>query len=418
MRVLIIHMRYSPDATGTGPLVTELAEDLASQGDDVRVITSAPHYGRTAVAKGYRSGWVQKRRERDVEVWRTWSFAPRPGSVLGRGLDYGVYLLLSTIAGIVGGKPDVILCVAPPITVALTGWLVSRVKRTPLVLNAQDIWPDGLVQMGRLRNRWGIRAFRWLERFSYKAAHALVVVSEGMRDNLVGKQVPSAKVSVIPNWVDPETVGPLPKEHSMAPDLGIEDRFVVLFAGNLGYAACLETIIGAASRLKENSRILFLLVGEGSAKADAERIAGEAGLSNVRFVTTQPKSHIGRVYATGDLCLVTLRDGMGRLSMPSKTYTIMAAGRPILAAVPEGSEVREVVDQARCGRSIPPENPDAMAGAVLDLEGDREQLKQWGRNAAAFVGSHYTRQTCTGAYARLLHATSGRTDIFHRRGDR
>jgi colanic acid biosynthesis glycosyl transferase WcaI len=402
MRVLILHMRYAPDATGTGPLVTDLAQDLAGKGHAVCVVTSAPHYGRTAIAEGYRGGWLNRRRESGVDVWRTWSPAPPPGSLVGRAVDYSVYFLLSTLAGWLSGKADVILCVAPPISVAVSGWLVSRLRRTPFIFNVQDIWPDGLIEMGRLRNRAAIAVFRWLERFSYRAADRVSVVSEGMGRALLERGVPGTKLAVIPNWVDLDSFPGVDRGQSLAAELGLADKFVVLFAGNLGYAACLETIVGAAERLADQPHIAFLLVGEGSARAEAERRVAEAHLSNVTFLTTQPKERLAQVYASADVGLVTLRKGMGRVSVPSKGYAIMAAGRPILAAVPSDSEICRLVEAAGCGLAIDPEDPPALASAILDLSAKPEELRRWGEHALRHVAANFDRPRLTQRYERLL----------------
>ncbi len=402
MRILILHMRYAPDATGTGPLVTDLAQDLAGEGHEVCVVTSIPHYGRARVADGYRRGWLDRQRESGVDVWRTWSPAPAPDSRVGRALDYLVYFFLSTVAGWMSGRADVILCVAPPITVAVSGWILSRMRHVPMVFNVQDIWPDGLIQMGRLRSRPVIALFRGLERFAYRAADRITVVSEGMWEALVGRGVPEAKIEVISNWVDLASFPKVPRSQSLAAEMGLEDKFVVLFAGNLGYAACLDSIVAAALLLSDQPRIAFLLVGEGSARGEAEHQASEAHLPNLTFVTTQPKARLAHVYASADIGLVTLRRGMGRLSVPSKAYAIMAARRPILAAVPEDSEIRRLVEQAQCGQSIEPEDPEALAEAIRKLAQAEGRLRDWGDHAAAFVASNFTRELGTRRYERLL----------------
>lgn len=407
MRILILHMRYSPDATGTGPLVTELAQDLAGMGHAVCVVTSVPHYGRARVADGYRRGWLDRRRESGVDVWRTWSPAPAPDSRAGRALDYLVYFLLSTAAGWMSGRADVVLCVAPPITVAVSGWIVGRLRRARLVFNVQDIWPDGLIQMGRLRSRLAIVLFRGLERFAYRAADRITVVSEGMREALVSRGVPEAKIEVISNWVDLASFPKVPRSSSLAAELGLAGKFVILFAGNMGYAACLESIVAAALLLTGEPEIAFLLVGEGSARSEAERQASELHLPNLTFVTTQPKARLAHVYASADVGLVTLRKGMGRLSVPSKAYAIMAARRPILAAVPEDSEIRRLVEQAHCGQSIQPEDPEALAEAIRKLARAGEQLRDWGDHAAAFVASNFTRELGARRYVRLLTDVAG-----------
>ena len=406
MRILILHMRYAPDATGTGPLVTELAEDLVHSGHKVLVVASVPHYGRQSIVPGYRKGLVSKSLESGVEIWRTWAFAPAEGNLLGRSLDYLFYLILSTLAGWFSGRHDVILCVSPPVTVTLSAWLIGRVRRIPVVFNAQDIWPDGLIAMGRLRNRFMIRLFRWVEDLAYRTALKIIVVSDGMKENLLGKGVLESKVAVIPNWVDPIAIHPLPASDSLRAGLGLMDHFIVLLAGNLGYASCLETVVEAATLLRDEPKIVFLLVGEGSAKSRAVEQAQRSEAANLHFLTTQDRARLSQVYATGDVSLVTLRSSMGKVSVPSKTYSIMASARPVLAAVPADSEIHGLIEEAKCGVWVEPENPEALAEAIRKMRADPDRLTVWGRNGLKQVSEKYTRAVCTQAYATQLKQLS------------
>ncbi|MFP3854637.1 MAG: glycosyltransferase family 4 protein, partial [Anaerolineales bacterium] len=277
MNILILHMRYAPDATGTGPLVTQLAEDLVAAGEQVSVITSVPHYGRSQVSKEYRQGLLSSKLESGVSVWRTAAFPWWGGSILGRAIDYGLYTMLAFLAGLRVLKPDVILAVAPPITVGPLAWIISKLRGAPIAYNAQDIWPDGLVRMGRLRNLAAIRMFHWLEAWIYRMVDQILVVSEGMKQNLEEKGVSKGKIKVIPNWVDLDAIKPIPKDNSFCREHDLEDRFVVLFAGNLGYAAGLEVLLNAANYCQQHEEILFLLVGAGSAKKQLEEQAINRG---------------------------------------------------------------------------------------------------------------------------------------------
>lgn len=402
MRVLIIHMRYWPDATGTGPLVSELAEDLAAQGDDVSAVTSIPHYGRSSIPSEFRGRIIHRSTRAGVALYRTFALASHVASPFGRAADYAAFTASSALTGIALGRQDVILCVAPPITVGFSGWLVGALVGAPMIFNAQDIWPDGLISMGRIRARPAIRVLRTIEHLVYRASRRITVVSEGMRGNLIGKGVAPDRVVVIPNWVDTNAIQPQTKHNAFREENGLSNRFVVLFAGNLGYAAGLETVVSAAELLRTDRRICFLLVGEGSAKSGLKRQAEELGLTNVVFLTTQPRDRLPEVLASADLSLVTLKKDMGTLSVPSKSYAIMASARPILAAVPADSEVVRLVTQADCGVIVPPEEPEALAAAIRSLAGDLELLEAYGRNGRYFVERHHSRADLTSRYHKLL----------------
>jgi colanic acid biosynthesis glycosyl transferase WcaI len=410
MRITIIHMRYLPDLTGTGPLVAELASDLARLGEEVTVITSFPHYGKKPSAET-SGGWKRGGWQDGVRVVRTLGFPYGSGSLVGRALDYGLYTLLSAAAGLAAPRPDVILAVAPPMTAALSGRLVGVLRRAPLVFNAQDIWPDGLVRMGVLRHRALIRLTQGVERLTYRCARRITVLSDGMRENLLQKGISGEKVAVIPNWVDLDAFPPRQEPSAFRGELGLKDAFVVLFSGNIGFAAGLESVIGAAALLRNEPRLVFLIVGEGSAKPEVMRLAAKLDLPNVRFVTSQPAERLSEVFAAADLSLVTLRSGMGALSVPSKALAIMASGRPVLAAVPDDSDVRRIVDEAQAGRCIAPDDPAALAEAIIALRRDREQLEWFGANGRQYAGGHFDRPEIVGRYHRLLREVAGKTGV-------
>ena len=402
MRITILHMRYRPDLTGTGPLVAELASDLASRGEEVTVITTFPHYGKRPASPEYGRGIFSRRIENGVSIRRTLAFPYASGTVAGRALDYSMYMGLSVASGLGGARPDVLLAVSPPMTVGFSGWSVARLRKCPLVFNAQDIWPDGLISMGKLRNRMVIRAFRALERFTYQGAQRITVLSDGMRENLLRKGIPASKVAVLPNWVDLDAVRPVEKGNAFRRELGLEGRFVILFAGNLGFAAGLEAVLRAADLLRKEPDLVFLLVGEGSVKEKLVRSARALNLENIKFVTTQPPERLSEVFGAADLSLVTLRSTMGAFSVPSKTMAILASGRPVLASVPADSEVRRVVDEAQCGLWIPPEDPDALAANVKALRADGQRLEWFGRNGRRYAMDNFGRAEIVARYHNLL----------------
>ena len=408
MRVLILHMRFHPDLTGTGPLVTDLAADLAAMGDEVTVITSMPHYGLKHIRSGYRDRLLVWKKHFGVRVCRTFVYVPPNPRGFHRSINYLSYTFMSIVAGLLSSRPDVILCVNPPITVGFSGWLLRMAHRAPMVFNVQDIWPDCLEIIGQVRSRVLVHIFRHLETFIYRVSSQVSVLSEGMKKNLLNKQVPEHKITVIPNWADVEYIRPCPGENSFRKAHNLEGRFVVLFAGNLGFISMLENVLDAAQMLKDLPNILFLIVGEGNAKPALLEKAGQLGLGNVRFLTTQPKSRLPEMLGAADLSLVTLNRRLGQLNVPSKTYSLMASARPVLAAVPDDSEIARLVKQARCGVCVPPEDPESLAGAIRDLSRKPEHLQTLGANGRRYVIGHFGRKTLTARYRRLLHDVARR----------
>jgi len=242
-----------------------------------------------------------------------------------------------------------------------------------------------------------------MEIFQYKVASKVVVLSEEMKRNLINKNVPSEKIVLIPNWADPDKVIPLPKRNSFRLEHGLDDQFVVLFAGNHGFNAALPVVIDAANLLTSDPDILFLFVGEGNVKSDIVAKSKNAGLDNVRFLPTQPEENLSQVLASADIGLVPLRKTLGDLSVPSKVYTLMAAARPILAAVPENSGIVSLLEEAGCGIFIPAEDPEALAEALINARSIKQKLEKMGNSGRVYLEKNYARHAQTERYIRLLH---------------
>ena len=403
MKILIVHMRFHPDLTGTGPLVTDLATDLVAMGDEVTVVTSMPHYGQRNVPSEYRGRLLHREKYLGVKVWRTFVYVPPNPSGFHRGINYLSYTFMSVFAGVLSGRHDIIFCVNPPITVSLPGFLVRLARRTPMIFNVQDIWPDCLVIIGQLRNRVLVRTFQYLEKFVYRVSARITVLSEGMKENLMRKGVRRDKIVVIPNWADVDYIHPVPKENNFRAVHNLSGRFVVMFAGNLGYISVLHTVLEAAKLLQDKERIIFPIIGEGNAKSGLVERAKALGLSNVRFLPTQAKEVLPEMLGAADVSLVTLNRHLGQLNVPSKIYSIMASGRPVLAAVPDDSEIARLIKEAACGVWVRPEDPECLAQAVESLSKQPELLECLGANGRNYVAAHFGRRLLIRRYHQLLH---------------
>jgi len=400
-------MYFHPDLTGTGPLITNLAMDLVAMGDQVTVVTSMPHYGRKGIPSQYRGRLLDRSNFHGVNIWRTFVYVPPTANAYHRSVNYLSYTLMAAVAGALSGRHDVILCVTPPVTVGLSGWLLGLTRRTPVIFNIQDIWPDCLVLIGQVRNPLLIRSLQLLEKFTYNAVARVTVLSEGMRQNLMSKGIPRENVEVIPNWADAGYVRPVTKENGFRAAHRVNGRFVVMFAGNLGYNSVLDTVLEAARLLQHDSRFIFLIVGEGNTKPGLLKRCQELALANVRFLPTQPKEVLPKMLGAADVSLVTLNRNLSQLNVPSKIYSIMASGRPVVGAVPEDSEIARIIREAECGIWVPPEDPRSLAKALEGASQQPELLQHYGVNGRHYVEKHFSRQLVTRRYHELLHRVAG-----------
>ncbi len=278
----------------------------------------------------------------------------------------------------------------------LTGWVTHLVRRGPLIFNIQDVFPDAAIETGAITNRRIIAAARWLERVSYHRAAAVTVLSNDLRDNVAAKVRPSkrADVRVIPNFVDTEVIRPRDRMTAFRGELGIGSEVVVLYAGNVGFSQSLEMVVDAARALPS---LTFVINGDGAARASLIERAG--GIDNIRFSGYQPADRLPEVLATGDIHLVPLKAGLGRVSVPSKTYSILAAGRPVLASIDAGTEVPRILAESGGGVCVPPDAPEALRQALERLAGDPS-----GRDTMAAAGRRWVETAASPAAVARAYA--------------
>ena len=334
MRIMFMAQCYAPEDVSAAVLITELATDLVRRGHQVAFITGAPNYPQGRVFAGYPNRAYQVEWLEGVRVVRTWSYISPSKGFWPRLLHYGTYSASAFYGGLFAGKPDVIVSYSPPLPLGVSAWLLSRLWQVPWVLELEDLYPDAAVAAGVLRSRRVIAFFSAMERFLYRHATHISVISESFRTNLDRKGVPAEKMTLIPVWADPDIVRPLPKENRFRQRLGLSGKLVVMYAGNLGLTSCLEDVIDAAKLLKEAADICFVIVGEGVKKDDLAAMAQDAALTNVMFLPYQPREVFPEMLAAADVGLVTLNHSSASSSLPSKIFNVMASARPILAVAP------------------------------------------------------------------------------------
>jgi colanic acid biosynthesis glycosyl transferase WcaI len=396
---MIMGQHYAPEDVSGAALATELTTDLVRMGYQVTFVTCAPSYPWGIVYPGYRNHLLSRETRDGVKVIRTWSYISKHKTFWRRILNYGTFSMTALMGGFMAGRPDLILAFSPPLPLGLAAWLVSYLQHIPFVFNVMDIYPEIAVASGVLRNRTAIALFSRIELFLYRQASHIQVLSEGFKHNLVNKGVPARKISVIPVWADPDAIRPLPRENSFRDLNGLKNKFVVMYSGNLGFNTCLEDVIEAADLLGEEQDIRFVLIGEGVKKQALVELCEQKALPNVLFLPFQPRNQVDVMLAASDLSVVSLSQGAHGASLPSKTFFIMAGGRPVLAITPLESELASLVLDTNCGVVVPPGRPDALARAILNLKKmEVSQLDWMAKNGRDLVVNRYSRQHCVQLY--------------------
>ena len=408
MNLLVLCPHYAPDVAPTGEVMTQIAEQLAARGHRLHVVTSLPWYRHHAIEPGWEGRLVRHEDTPWGRLTRVHPFPTDKGNIPARALAFGGFTALAAVAGLASRfRPDAVLAMSPPLTLGAAGWLVARRHRVPFVFNIQDVFPDVAVEVGAITDRRVIAVASWLERETYLRADAVTVLSDDLADNVAAKIAGRRgvagrreKVRVIPNFIDTDWIRPGPKENAYRREHGLEGKTVVMYAGNVGFSQSLDLVLAAATHLAHDPQVAFVINGGGSARPVLERAA--AGLPNVRFVDMAPKARLPEVAAAADIHVVPLRTGLARSSVPSKLYTILAAGRPVVASVDAGTEVARTVEAAGAGLAVPPDDPEAFTKAVERLIGAPEEAEAMGAAGRRFVEGWASPAAVAESYERLF----------------
>ena len=403
-RVVVLCPHFAPDTAPTGDVMTRIVQEMTGLGVEVHVVTSLPWYRHHAVEEGWAGRLVRREQTPWGSITRVHPFPSKnKRNLVARA---AAFIGFSVVAGVcalfVGGwrrRVTAIIAMSPPLTLGLTGWLAGVVRRAPLVFNIQDVFPDAAVQTGAITNRGIISLASWLERVSYRRSRAVVVLSEDLRRNVAAK-LPSSlasRVHVIPNFVDSEAITPADRMTDYRTELSIGDEIVVMYSGNVGFSQSLDLIIDAARHFPE---VTFLVNGEGSAR-DSLRDAAK-GVPNVRFGDYQPKERLTEVLATGDIHVVPLRRGLGSVSVPSKTYSILAAGRPVLAAIDADTEVTRILAASGSGISVAPDDSEQFRHGLRALLDDPPGRGAMGVAGRKWVETHVSPHAVGRSYVELI----------------
>ncbi len=408
MRILVVCPHFEPDTAPTGDVMTRIVHELAARGHHLEVLTSLPWYREHRIEDGWGGRIVAREDTGWGRITRVHPFPPADKrSLWRRALSFAGFTALVTTVGLPGRRVDVVLAMSPPLTLGLAGKVLAVVRRAPLVFNIQDVFPDVAIEVGALTGRRAISAARWLEKFTYARSSAVTVLSDDLAENLRAKVEDPTRVRVIPNFVDTAAIRPGSRMTPYRRELGIGHELVVMYAGNVGFSQPLELMVDAARSMVERDDVRFVVNGGGSALEGLRRRA--ADLPNVVFAPYQPRERLSEVLSSADLHLVLLREGLARSSVPSKTFSILAAGRPVLASVDPGSEISRVVETAGAGVSVPPEDPTAFRAALVEMLSDREALVRFGRSGRSYVESWLSPAAVALEYERLFGELGARS---------
>ena len=398
MHILLIHQAFAALDEPGGTRHHELARHLCREGHKVTIIASPISY-LTGDSEGQHIRKLTD--DMGVTIIRSYTFPVLHRSFFWRVFSFLSFMISSFFNGLMVRKVDLVWGTSPPIFQGPTAWLLARLKGCPFLLEIRDLWPAFAIAVGVLQNKTLIRLSEWLERFLYQHADKVIVNSPGFIKHVTNRG--AEDVTLIPNGADPTMFDPQARGMAFREEHGLQDHFVVLYAGAHGLSNDLDVVLGAAELLQNDPSIMIVLLGSGKEKPHLLANAAERGLDNLLFLPPVSKLAMPEALAGADACLAILKPiEMYKTTYPNKVFDYMAAGRPVILAI--DGVIKEVVEEADAGIPVPPGDPTAMASAIRMLANDPKKCQKLGNNGRNKVVTCFSRNDLAKKFIALLEA--------------
>jgi len=411
MHILFLTDNFPPEVNAPASRTVEHCREWVKLGHRVTVVTCVPNFPKGEVFEGYSNKVWQEEQVDGIRVIRVWSYISANQGFARRIVDYISFMTTGTIAGMFVRDVDVIVGTSPQFFTAVAAWLLGAIRRIPWVFELRDLWPETIEAVGAVGNRAILDRVEDFAFFLYRNADAVVSVTYSFKDKLVQRGISARKIAVVTNGVDLDQFSPRPKDPELIRRLGLEGRFVAGYIGTHGMCQALDTLLDAASELR-NEPFVFLLLGDGARKQGLLARANELGLDNIRFVDTVPKADVVRFWSILDVSIIHLqRSDVFKTVIPSKLFESMGMGLPVLHGV-EG-ESAQIVEECQAGVLFEPENSQALVAALRKVQSDGEMRASL-RAASAASAAKFDRRNLAVRMGGLLE------DVVARRvgGDR
>jgi colanic acid biosynthesis glycosyl transferase WcaI len=392
-RILVLNQYYWPGVEATAHLLSELCSALADE-FEITVVTGM-------VADSAEPG----RTVRDgVQIVRVQSTAYDRSRLSLRAVNYLTYLGLSLWEGLKVERPDIVLCMTDPPVIADLALVLARRFRAPLVVVSQDVFPEVAVALKRLDNPALVGVLRGATRAYLERADRVVAIGDTMRDRLEEKGAASERIVVIPNWVDTSDLEPQPRANEWAREHGLDDKFVVMHSGNSGHAQDLDSLIRAATFLRDLENLRIVLIGGGARRDELKELAKVLETDQIVFMGYQPREVLADSLSAADVHVVGLAPGLAGYVVPSRLYGVLAVGRPVIAAAEADSETAKVVGDVGAGVVVPPGRPERLAAAIRSAHDGELELEAMGQRGREWVTREADRRVAVDRYRELLRS--------------
>lgn len=403
MHILLIHQAFAALDEPGGTRHHELARYLADRGHRVTVIASPVSYltGKARQNADTKTRETRTEKEGQITIQRTYTYPALHRSFVHRVFSFFSFMASSFLAGLRVRHVDLVWGTSPPIFQGITAWMLARLKGVPFLFEVRDLWPAFAIGVGVLRQPLLIRASEWLERFLYRSADRVVVNSPGFINHV--KERGARQVELIPNGSDSHMFDPRADGAYFRQLNGLEDKYILLYAGAHGMSNNLQVVLKAAQLLESRTEIAVVLLGAGKEKPALMELAAQMGLKNVLFLPPIPKAEMAEALAAAGACIAILKPiPLYATVYPNKVFDYMAAGRPVLLAI--DGVIRKVVEDAGAGIYVQPGDATALAKAAKQLADNRQEGITMGMRGREYVQAHFDRETLARNLAQLMES--------------
>ncbi|MBF0276390.1 MAG: glycosyltransferase family 4 protein [SAR324 cluster bacterium] len=403
MHVLFVSNYFPPEVNAPATRIYEHAKEWIKEGGSVEVLTSVPNYPEGVLYPNFRNRFSRELVD-GIPVTRVPMYIAENKGTIRRTLSYISFMLATILySGRLQKRPDLIVATSPQLFGAIGGYVVSRLRRVPFVLEIRDLWPESITAVGAIKFVGIIKFFERIAQFLYKNANEIIVVTDSFKQDLIAKGINPEKITILKNGVNPEFFSQeldSKKLSDLRKKYGLEEKFVAAYIGTIGMAHRADILLEAA-KCCSDPNLVFIVVGTGAERESLAQKQAQLQVPNFRLIDKQPKEMIPYFLQITDVSVVHLKDTpLFQKVIPSKMFESMVMRKPIVLGVK--GEARQILEEAQAGIAVEPENAQALADAVAKLSKDKTLYQALGNNGFTHVAQHYDRKKIAKNYWNSL----------------
>jgi len=391
VKIHVLGINFYPELIGISVYTTEMCEYLIEKGHEITVFTGFPYYPSWRIKEDYKRKLFKTEEYKNIKIRRSYIFVPKNLKTINRIVHELSFIISSFLNVLFSKRPNILITISPPLGLGIATLLISKIMRIPYIFHVQDLQPDAVVELGMIDNKLLLKILYYIEGMIYKGASKVSAISNGMIKKIMSKGISRDKVLFFPNWVDIDFIKPQKKYNVFRKVNKLENKYIVLYSGNIGYKQGLDIILNVAQKTSKINDILYLIVGDGTYKKELIKKFKKTKPNNVKFLDVQSKEMLPYMVSAADVCLVLQKKDVTDFALPSKLLNIMGCARPVIACANTKSALYGLIGEIGCGKVVRPGDADQLCKEVLELYFNKEQGEVYGRRGRDFVVEHLSK---------------------------